>query len=71
MENKTLIFGKDDCPYTSDARSDYKRRNIPFDYINVVREEGALEKMLKYSGGKRSVPVIVEEGKVTIGFGGS
>jgi len=27
--------------------------------------------MLKYSGGQRKVPVIVEGGKVTIGYGGS
>jgi len=27
--------------------------------------------MLKYSNGRRQVPVIVEAGKVTIGFGGS
>jgi len=27
--------------------------------------------MLKYSGGQRKVPVIVEDGKVTIGYGGA
>jgi len=27
--------------------------------------------MLKYSNGRRQIPVIVEAGKVTIGFGGS
>jgi len=27
--------------------------------------------MLKYSNGRRQVPVIVDAGKVTIGFGGS
>ena len=27
--------------------------------------------MLQHSGGRRDVPVIVEEGKVTIGYGGS
>jgi len=27
--------------------------------------------MLQYSGGKRSVPVIVEGDRVTIGFGGT
>jgi hypothetical protein len=28
-------------------------------------------KMVEASGGKRDVPVIVEAGKVTIGFGGT
>jgi len=27
--------------------------------------------MLKYADGRRQIPVIVEAGKVTIGFGGS
>jgi glutaredoxin len=30
-----------------------------------------LTKMLEHSGGRRSVPVIVDKGKVTIGFGGT
>jgi glutaredoxin len=30
-----------------------------------------LEEMLKYSGGARKVPTIVEGDKVTIGYGGS
>jgi glutaredoxin 3 len=30
-----------------------------------------LEEMLKLSGGVRKVPVIIEEGKVTIGYGGA
>jgi hypothetical protein len=30
-----------------------------------------MDKMIEASGGKRDVPVIVEAGKVTIGFGGT
>lgn len=30
-----------------------------------------MEEMLRHSNGVRQVPVIVEEGKVTIGYGGS
>jgi hypothetical protein len=30
-----------------------------------------LDEMLGVSGGKRNVPVIVENGKVSIGYGGS
>ena len=71
MAEKTLIFGKDECPYTLEARSDYSRRNIPFDYINVLKDSDSMERMLKYSGGKRKVPVIVEGEQVTIGFNGT
>jgi glutaredoxin len=37
----------------------------------VKKDQAGLKKMLEYSHGRRSVPVIVEDGKVTIGFGGT
>jgi hypothetical protein len=40
-------------------------------YLNVLEDDQALARMLQVSRGRRQVPVIVEAGKVTIGFGGS
>jgi glutaredoxin len=65
-----LIFGKDSCPYTEAARDDYTRRRVPFEYINVKKSRADLDRMLEFSGGQRQVPVIVENGTVTIGFAG-
>ncbi len=67
-----IIYGKDACPYTRAAREDYARRQIAFDYVNVTKDEAALQRMLDASGGRRAVPVIVEtDGSVTVGFGGT
>ena len=66
-----VIYGKDSCPYTQAARDDYQRRGVPFDYINVKKNAAELDRMLTYTLGRRAVPVIVEDGKVTIGFGGT
>ena len=67
-----LIFGKENCPYTAAARADYERRDIAVEYIDVKKDRAALEQMLGYSSGHRRVPVIVEDdGKVTIGWGGT
>jgi len=66
-----LIFGKDNCPYTVAAREDYERRRIPFEYVNVKKNPADLDKMLRYSKGRREVPVIVDGSTVTIGFGGT
>jgi glutaredoxin len=44
---------------------------VAFDYVNVKKDPAALATMLEYSKGRRAVPVIVESGKVTIGFGGT
>jgi glutaredoxin 3 len=68
---KVLIFGHDLCPYTSRAREDFSRRKISFEYINVLQDDDKLQQMLKHSNGRRQIPVIVDAGKVTIGFGGS
>jgi glutaredoxin 3 len=66
------IYGKDSCPYTQAARDDYEQRRIPFEYVNVKKNPAELERMLVFSKGRRSVPVIVDDqGKVTIGFGGT
>ena len=67
-----LIFGKDGCPYTQRARDDYAARKVQAQYINVKKDPDGLGRMLTYSNGARRVPVIVaDDGKVTIGFGGT
>jgi glutaredoxin 3 len=71
MADDVLIYGKDSCPYTLAARDDYQDRGVPFRYINVKKDPAELERMLALTKGQRRVPVIVEDGKVTIGFGGT
>lgn len=68
---KVLIYGKDDCPYTSGAREDYAHRGMSVEYINVKKDKAGMKKMLELSGGRREVPVIVDGNKVTIGYGGT
>ncbi len=71
MADEVLIYGKDACPYTQAARDDYEARKVPFRYINVKKDRAELDRMLALTRGRRQVPVIVEAGKVTIGFGGT
>lgn len=66
-----VIYGKDSCPYTADALASHKAKGGDVEYVNVTRDAAALERMLALSGGQRRVPVIVEGGQVTIGFGGT
>jgi glutaredoxin 3 len=40
-------------------------------YRNVQKEAAAMTEMLALTKGRRDVPVMVEGGKVTIGYGGS
>jgi len=41
------------------------------DYRNVKASPGDLAEMLRHSGGGRDVPLIVEGGRVSVGFGGT
>jgi glutaredoxin len=41
------------------------------DYRNVKRSHSDLDEMLVHSKGVRRVPVIVENGNATVGFGGT
>jgi glutaredoxin len=41
------------------------------DYRNVKKSASDLAEMLKHTGGERRVPVIVEGGRVTTGYGGT
>jgi glutaredoxin len=44
---------------------------VQFQYVNVKKDPAGLAKMLEHSSGRRAVPVIVDNGTVTIGFGGT
>ncbi len=41
------------------------------EYVDVRASSENMERMLEVTGGRRDVPVIVEEKKTTVGFGGS
>jgi glutaredoxin 3 len=40
-------------------------------YYDVKADKTRMDEMLKYSGGDRRVPVIVEGDNITVGYGGS
>jgi glutaredoxin len=40
-------------------------------YRNVKQDKAAMAEMMTVSKGRRDVPVILEAGKVTIGYGGT
>lgn len=40
-------------------------------YVNVKKDAAGLAEMLAHSEGQRRIPVIVDGGRVTIGYGGT
>ena len=53
------------------ARDGFAARKYEVQYHNVQKDKALLEEMLALTKGRRSVPVILEGGQVTIGYGGT
>ena len=58
------LFGTASCPFTNELREwlDWKGRE--FVEYDVEADADALKRMLALTGGERTVPVLVENGKV-------
>jgi glutaredoxin 3 len=65
------IYGKESCGYTSAARKDYAARGYPVEYFDVKADPASMSRFLELSGGERRVPLIVDRGRITVGFGGT
>jgi hypothetical protein len=44
---------------------------VKVEYFDVKQDAAAMSRFLELSGGSRRVPLIVEGGRITVGFGGS
>jgi glutaredoxin len=61
-----MIYTIPGCPHCDAAREDLEWRGIEYEEIDIEQNEEARDRMLHLTGGSRTVPVIVEEGKPTI-----
>jgi mycoredoxin len=65
------LYGTKGCPYTAELREQLLWDGREFVEYDVETNLEALQRMLELTGGQRSVPVLVEEGRVTqIGWQG-
>jgi glutaredoxin len=65
------LYGTNRCPYTAEMRDWLDLRKLDYVEYDVESDPAALERMKALAGGQRSVPVLVEDGRVTqIGWQG-
>ncbi len=50
---------------------DFGKRGYEVEYHDVKEDAQAMKRFLELSGGDRRVPLVDEQGKVTVGFGGT
>ena len=71
MTGSVKLYTAAGCPYSEAAREDLEWRGVDFVEYDVEKDQEAYERMLELTGGNRTVPVIVEEGKpVQVGWMG-
>jgi glutaredoxin len=58
------LYGSTACPYTAELREWLEWRRMEFVEYDVDSDPAARERMCALSGGQRTVPVLVEDGKV-------
>jgi glutaredoxin len=68
---KTELYGSASCQVTAEVREDLEWRGVDFSEYDVERDAEALARMLALTRGERTVPVLVEDGKLkSIGLNG-
>lgn len=58
------LYGTRDCPYTAELRDDLEWKGEAFVEYDVDADARALERMLEITAGNRTVPVLVQDGRV-------
>jgi len=70
MPDEVVIFTKPGCPYCAAAKKDLAEKGVQYEERDVASSAAVKEEAIKI-GGQAAVPVIVRNGEVTVGFGGS
>jgi glutaredoxin len=66
MTAPVLLYTVAGCPHCDAMRSALAARGAVVDEIDVTARREAVPELLKLTGGRRVVPVVVEEGRVVI-----
>jgi glutaredoxin 3 len=71
MTSSVELYTATGCEFSAEAREDLEWRGVAFVEYDVEKDREAYERMLDITGGNRTVPVIIEEGKpVQVGWMG-
>jgi len=68
MSASVEIYTTDYCPYCTRAKELLTRKGVPFNEIDVTGDDGARQRLVEISDGRRTVPQIFINGKGVGGF---
>jgi len=64
---KITVYSTPTCPFCKQAKAFFDERNVIYTDIDVTKDHGKAEEMIKLSG-QMGVPVIDIDGTIIIGF---
>jgi glutaredoxin 3 len=71
VADPVILYTTSGCPLSAAARKELEWRGVDFVEYDVEKDREAYGRMTELTGGNRTVPVIVEEGKpVQVGWNG-
>ena len=70
QDRQVILYTHPDCAFSSAAKMDYRKRKVPYEEVDLSKQEDRIPELLALTKGERITPVIVEDGAVTIGFKG-
>lgn len=68
--SEVTIYTKPGCPYCAAAKKDMEGKGIAYQEYDVTSSDSVRQEAVRLAGVAK-VPVIVEDGEVRVGFGGS
>ena len=61
-----LLYVRTGCPYCEAARAELTARGVPVREINLSERPQATAELMKLTGGRRIVPVIVDGTRIAV-----
>lgn len=71
MSDSLVIYTKPGCPYCAAAKEDFATRGLKYTEHDVTLDPAKKDEAIRLAKGVSAVPVIVDDGRITVGFGGS
>lgn len=65
--HRVVVYTSDTCHFCTLAKAHLRKHAVPFQEINVSRDEGAAQRMVAKSG-QQGVPQLDIDGRVVVGF---
>lgn len=69
-QDHIVIYTHPDCAFSAAAKMEYRRNKVQYTEIDVSKQPEKIPDLLALTNGERVTPVIVANGKASIGFKG-